>query len=112
MQDQGLSCLTMNGNASSPAATKLWACSCRYSKLFTLHCTAHSLDLFIEKVGALPEFKKYIQGSKRLIRIVTNHDATRAAFNELSKLRLLKPGDTLLGSLSVLVVACRFAPGH
>lgn len=80
------------------------ACDCcRYPGLFTLHCTAHALDLALERICELPYFSDPIAVSKKIIKILTNHHFTSALFKSHSKLFLLKPGDTRFYSAYIAV---------
>ena len=58
------------------------ACSCveacRYDGLFTLHCTAHALDLALESICDLPYFSDPAKVSKKIIKVLTNHHTTSA----------------------------------
>lgn len=76
---------------------------CRFPWLFTLHCTAHSLDLACEKLGGFTYFKDHIAMGKKVIRVLTNHHFTSALFKTQSKLFLLKPGDTRFYSAYIAV---------
>lgn len=67
---------------------------CRFPGLFTLHCTAHALDLALERICELPYFCEPIAVGKKIIQILTNHHYTSALFKAHSTLFLLKPGDT------------------
>lgn len=60
--------------------------------MFTLHCTAHALDLALERIGELGFFKDAIDRARKVVQLITNSHAPHAAFNSTSKLRLLKPG--------------------
>ncbi|KAL3136716.1 hypothetical protein ABBQ38_15545 [Trebouxia sp. C0009 RCD-2024] len=75
----------------------------RFPWLFTLHCTAHSLDLACEKLGGFTYFKDHIAMGKKVIRVLTNHHFTSALFKTQSKLFLLKPGDTRFYSAYIAV---------
>ena len=68
--------------------------ACRYPRLFTLHCTAHALDLALEKISDLPHFSFRIADAKKVIKVLTNHQLVNALFLRFSDLHLLKPGDT------------------
>lgn len=68
-----------------------------------MHCTAHALDLAIEKIGKIKVFAQAIKAHKQLIKEITNHEKTSSAFRELSNLKLLKPG------LSPNVPPCSFS---
>ena len=76
---------------------------CRFPDLFTLHCTAHALDLALEKICELPYFSEPVSVKKRVIAIMTNHHFTSALFKSHSKLFLLKPGDTRFYSAYIAV---------
>ncbi|KAL0039371.1 hypothetical protein WJX79_005329 [Trebouxia sp. C0005] len=75
----------------------------RYGCLFTLHCTAHALDLALESICELPYFSQPVAVSKKVIKVLTNHDSTSALFKSRSKLFLLKPGDTSCHSAYIAV---------
>ena len=83
------------------------ACSCveacRYDGLFTLHCTAHALDLALESICDLLYFSDPAKVSKKIIKVLTNHHTTSALFKSHSKLFLLKPGDTRFYSAYIAV---------
>ena len=76
---------------------------CRYSGLFTLHCTAHALDLALEKICDLHYFSEPAAVSKKIIQTLTNHHFTSALFKTHSKLFLLKPGDTRFYSAYIAI---------
>lgn len=62
-----------------------------------MHCTAHALDLALERIGELEFFKSSIDKAKKVIQTITNSHAPHAIFNQKSALRLLKPGKYILG---------------
>ena len=68
-----------------------------------MHCTAHALDLALEKICELPYFSEPVFVSKRVIAILTNHHFTSALFKTHSKLFVLKPGDTRFYSAYIAV---------
>ena len=70
--------------------------------MFTLHCTAHALDLALERIGELEFFKDAIDRARKVVQLITNSPAPHAAFNSSSKLRLLKPGESNAGSCNLL----------
>ena len=76
---------------------------CRYPGLFTLHCTAHALDLALERICELSYFCEPVSVGKKIIQILTNHHFTSALFKSHSKLFLLKPGDTRFYSAYIAV---------
>ena len=76
---------------------------CRFPGLFTLHCTAHALDLALERICELHYFSEPIAVGKKIIQIMTNHHFTSALFKTHSKLFLLKPGDTRFYSAYIAV---------
>ena len=71
----------------------------RYPHIFTLHCTAHALDLALEKIGELQFFKTCIEKAKKIVQTITNSHAPHAIFKQKSALRLLKPGERTLEML-------------
>ena len=68
----------------------------RYPHIFTMHCTAHALDLALERMGELPFFKSCIDKAKKVVQTITNSHAPHAIFKQKSQLRLLKPGERSL----------------
>lgn len=76
---------------------------CRYPGLFTLHCTAHALDLGLERICELSYFSEPVSVAKKIIQTLTNHHFTSALFKSYSTLFLLKPGDTRFYSAYIAV---------
>ena len=82
--------------AHETLASILPACH-RYLHVFTLHCTAHALDLALERIGELDFFKSSIDKAKKVVQTITNSHAPHAIFKLKSTLRLLKPGKCATG---------------
>ena len=78
--------------AVTAALIKLCACY-RYPHIFTLHCTAHALDLALERIGALDFFKSAVDRAKKVVQTITNAHTPHAIFKGKSDLRLVKPGE-------------------
>lgn len=62
--------------------------------MFTLHCTAHALDLGLKQISDLPYFKDQVSAAKTVVRIMTDDQFLNAVFKMHSQLSLLKPSDT------------------
>ncbi len=60
---------------------------------FTL-CTPHCLDLLLEDMGKLDWVSSVIAEARTALKFITNHHKSLALFRSLSKLELLKPGET------------------
>ena len=75
----------------------------RYPHVFTLHCTAHALDLALERIGELAFFKDAIDKAKKVVQQITNSHAPHAVFKAMSELRLLKPGKCRAGNRILLM---------
>ncbi|CAL8465879.1 g5415 [Coccomyxa elongata] len=82
----------MDGASANESANKLL--EERYPHIFTLHCTAHALDLALEKIGELQFFQSCIDKAKKVVQIITNSHGPHAILKQKSALRVLKPGDT------------------
>ncbi|KAK9916090.1 hypothetical protein WJX75_008482 [Coccomyxa subellipsoidea] len=87
-----INCVNMDGASANESANKLL--EEKYPHVFTLHCTAHALDLALEKFGNLEPFKTAVERAKKVVQLITNSHSPRAIFNSKSQLSLLKPGDT------------------
>ncbi len=57
---------------------------------YTLHC----LDLLLEDMGKLDWVSSVIAEARTTLKFITNHRKSLALFRSLSKLELLKPGET------------------
>jgi hypothetical protein len=57
-------------------------------------CTPHCLDLLLEDMGKLDWVSSVIAKAKTALKFITNHHKSLAIFRSLSKLELLKPGET------------------
>ncbi|KAL3160534.1 hypothetical protein ABBQ32_14131 [Trebouxia sp. C0010 RCD-2024] len=82
----------MDGAANNVNASKI--VEDRFPQIFCLHCTAHAVDLALEKIGGLDYFSGYIAEARRIVRLLTNHQSLSALFKSHTDLFLLKPGDT------------------
>ena len=73
----------------------------RYPTIFVVLCGAHSLDLLLEdfyKRSPGDWVKETVDALMSVVKFVKNQHKPLALFRELSKLELLKPGDTRFGS--------------
>lgn len=66
-------------------------------------CTAHCLDLLLEDVGKLAWAAPIISDGHRIVKFVTNHQASLAHFRKKSTLELLKPGATRFASYFIML---------
>jgi hypothetical protein len=57
-------------------------------------CTPHCLDLLFEDMGKLDWVSFVIAKARTALKFITNHHKSLALFRSLSKLELLKPGET------------------
>jgi hypothetical protein len=57
---------------------------------YTLHC----LDLLLEDMGKLDWVSSVIAEPRTVLKFITNHQKSLTLFRSLSKLELLKPGET------------------
>ena len=64
----------------------------RYPHVFTLHYTAHALDLALEAIGDHQFFMSCTDKARKVVQTITNSHAPHAIFLQKSKVRLLKPG--------------------
>ena len=73
-----------------------------YLNVFTLHCTAHALDLALEQIGEHDFSKSAINRAKKVVQLITKSPAPHAVFKGKSELRLLKPGNRRIGNCCLL----------
>lgn len=79
----------------------------RYPSIFVLLCAAHSLDLLLEDFYKKNAWVKgTIESLKDVVTFIKNHHKTLAMFRDLSKLDLLKPGETRFGSNFTMAESC------
>jgi hypothetical protein len=57
-------------------------------------CTPHCLDLLLEDMGKLDWVSSVIAKARIALKFITNHHKSLVLFRSLSKLKLLKPGET------------------
>jgi hypothetical protein len=57
-------------------------------------CTPHCLDLLLEDMGKLDWVSSVIAKARTTLKFITNHHKSLALFKSLSKLELLKLGET------------------
>ena len=111
----GLYAISFSAHHCSKGQMHLFACH-RYPHVFTLHCTAHALDLALERIGELEFFKSAIDRAKKVVQLITNSHAPHAIFKGKSELRLLKPGECRMGSCCLLRLyarmSCQALPTH
>jgi hypothetical protein len=66
----------------------------RFPHITFTPCTPHCLDLLLEDMGKLDWVSSIIAEAKTTLKFITNHHKSLALFRNLSKLELLKPGET------------------
>ena len=75
-----------------------------YPSLFVLLCAAHSVDLLLEDFYKQNTWvKETVDALREVVKFIRNHHKPLALFRQLSKLELLKPGDTRFGSNFVML---------
>ncbi len=80
-----------NATICKAAGRKLEA---RFPRITFTPCTPHCLDLLLEDMGKLGWFSSVIAEARTALKFITNHHKSLALFRSLSKLELLKPGET------------------
>jgi hypothetical protein len=66
----------------------------RFPHITFTPCTPHCLDLLLEDMGKLDWVSSAIAEARTTLKFITNHHKSLALFRSLSKLELLKPGET------------------
>ncbi len=66
----------------------------RFPHITFTPCTPHCLDLLLEDMGKLDWVSSVIAEARTTLKFITNHHKSLALFRSLSKLELLKPGET------------------
>jgi hypothetical protein len=66
----------------------------RFPHITFTPCTPHCLDLLLEDMGKLDWVSSVIAEAKTALKFITNHHNSLALFRSLSKLELLKLGET------------------
>jgi len=66
----------------------------RFPHITFTPCTPHCLDLLLEDMGKLDWVSSVIAEARTALKFITNHHKSLALFRSLSKLELLKPGET------------------
>jgi hypothetical protein len=66
----------------------------RFPHITFTPCTLHCLDLLLEDMGKLDCVSSVIAEAKTTLKFITNHHKSLALFRSLSKLELLKSGET------------------
>ncbi len=80
-----------NAVVCKAASRKLEA---RFPHITFTPCTPHCLDLLLEDMGKLDWVSSVIAEVRTTLKFITNHHKSLALFRSLSKLELLKPGET------------------
>ncbi|XP_031095221.1 uncharacterized protein LOC115999514 [Ipomoea triloba] len=63
--------------------------------LFWTPCAAHCLDIMLEDIGKLPEFKQKIESARRITTFIYRHGRIRSAMREFTSGKdLVRPGVT------------------
>ncbi len=80
----------------SAAVCKAVGCKleARFPHITFTPCTPHCLDLLLEDMGKLDWVSFVIAEARTALKFITNHHKSLALFRSLSKLELLKPGET------------------
>jgi len=80
----------------SAAVCKATGCKleARYPHITFTPCTPHCLDMLLEDMGKLDWVSSVIAEARTTLKFITNHHKSLALFRSLSKLELLKPGET------------------
>jgi hypothetical protein len=66
----------------------------RFPHITFIPCTSHCLDLLLEDMGKLDWVSSVIAEARTTLKFITNHHKSLALFRSMSKLELLKPGET------------------
>jgi hypothetical protein len=66
----------------------------RFPHITFTPCTPHCLDLLLKDMGKLDWVSSVIAEARTALKFITNHHKSLAFFRSLSKLELLKPGET------------------
>jgi len=66
----------------------------RFPHITFIPCTPHCLDLLLEDMGKLDWVSSVIAEARTALKFITNHHKSLAFFKSMSKLELLKPGET------------------
>jgi len=66
-------------------------------------CTAHCIDLLLEDIGKFHWVSYVIDKGHRVIKFITNHQASHAHFRKRSTIELLKPGETRFASFFIML---------
>jgi len=66
----------------------------RFPHITFTPCTSHCLDLLLEDMAKLDWVSSVIAEARTTLKFITNHHKSLALFRSLSKLELLKPGET------------------
>lgn len=75
-----------------------------YASLFVMLCGAHSIDLLLEDFYKKNTWvKETVDSVKQLVTFIRNHHKPLALFRKVSKLELLKPGDTRFGTNFIML---------
>ena len=63
----------------------------KYQHIFWTHCTVHSLNLMLSKMGTQIEWMRLIfEEAKEIQAFITNHHMSQGIYREFAKLELLK----------------------
>ncbi len=66
----------------------------RFPHITFTPCTSHYLDLLLKDMGKLDWVSSVIAEARTALKFITNHHKSLALFRSLSKLELLKAGET------------------
>jgi len=75
----------------------------RFPHITFTPCTPHCLDLLLEDMGKLDWVSSVIAEARTALKFITNHHKSLVLFRSLSKLELLKPGETRVATNFIML---------